>query len=167
VDLRARHLLHGDDASPIRVVDADHLAERVSRHDDVVAQQHRERLARNVVLGQGHRRAEPQRLGLADVVDTGQVRDGANLLQLVELAGLLEPVLELERAIEVVLDRPLAAARDDEDVLDPGPHRLFHHVLNGGLVHDREHLLGLGLGRGEEPGSEPGRGDDGLLHLHG
>ena len=90
----------------------------------------------------------------------------ADLLQLVVLARLLQVVLQLERAVEVVLDRALAPAGDDEDVVDARPDGLLDHVLDGRLVDDREHLLGLGLRRGEEPRPQPGRGDDRLLDLH-
>ena len=76
--------------------------------------------------------------------------------------------LELDAAVEVVLDRLLAPAGDDEDVVDPGPHGLLHHVLDGRLVDDRQHLLGLRLGGGQEPGAQAGGGDDGLAHVgHG
>jgi hypothetical protein len=82
-----------------------------------------------------------------------------------QLAGLprrTEVVLELEVAVEVVLEAALVAAGDDEDVVDAGRHGLLHHVLDGGLVDDRQHLLGLGLGGGQEAGAEAGRRDDGL-----
>ena len=50
----------------------------------------------------------------------------------------------------------------------PLPHRLLHHVLDGRLVDDRQHLLRLRLGGGEEPGAQTGGGDDGLADVgHG
>ena len=82
----------------------------------------------------------------------------------VELARLLERVLELEVAVEVVLDGALAAAGDDEDVGEPGRDRLLHHVLDRRLVDDRQHLLRLALRGREEPRAETGGGDDRLLH---
>ena len=79
----------------------------------------------------------------------------------------LEAVLELERAIEVVLEGPLAAAGDDQDVgRCPALDRLLHHVLDGRLVDDGQHLLRLRLRRREEPRSQAGRGDDRLLDRH-
>jgi hypothetical protein len=62
-------------------------------------------------------------------------------------------VLQLERAVEVVFEGPLAATGDDQDVGDPGPDGLLHHVLDGRFVYQRQHLLRLGLGRREEPGA--------------
>ena len=110
--------------------------------------------------------AEAERGLLADVVDLGHVGDVPDHLQLVVVALLGEQLLQLDRAVEVVLDGLLAPAGDDQDVLDPGPHRLLDHVLDGGLVDQRQHLLGLRLGRREEAGAQPGRWDDGLAYLH-
>src|SRR3990172_6841965 len=45
-------------------------------------------------------------------------------------------------------------------------HGFLHHVLDGGLVHQREHLLGLGLGGREEAGPEPRGRKHGLPHAH-
>jgi hypothetical protein len=71
-------------------------------------------------------------------------------------------VLELEIAVEVVLDRVLTAAGDDEDVVETRRNRLFHHVLDGRFVDDRQHFLRLALRHRQEPRSEAGRGDDGF-----
>jgi hypothetical protein len=99
-------------------------------------------------------------------VDLGHVGDVPDQLQLVLVALVGEQLLELHRAVEVVLDGLLAPAGDDQDVLDPGPDRLLDHVLDRWLVDQREHLLGQGLGRREETGPQPGRWDDGLSYLH-
>ena len=68
--------------------------------------------------------------------------------------------------VEVVLDRALVPAGHEDDLLEPGGDRLLHYVLNGGLVHERQHLLGLGLRGGQEPGAEPRGREDGLAHCH-
>src|SRR5439155_980998 len=104
----------------------------------------------------GDRVAQPERLTLAHVVEVGHLSDGAHFLQLVVLAAGVEVELELEGAVEVVLERPLVASGDDEDVADAGAHGFLHDVLDGRLVDDGQHLLGLRLGRGQEPGAEPG-----------
>ena len=108
---------------------------------------------------------EAERVALADVVDVGHLRDGLDLLQILVLLALLQVELELEVAVEVVLDGPLSPAGDDENVADPGADGLLHHVLDGRLVDDRDHLLRLALGRREEPGPEPRRRDDCLADL--
>ena len=134
--------------------------------DDVVAEQDGERLVAHVLLGDADGVAEAERGLLADVVDLGHVGDVPDQLQLVLVALVGEQQLELDRAVEVVLDGLLAPPGDDQDVLDPGGDRLLDHVLDRGLVDQREHLLGLGLGRREETGPQPGRWDDGLAYLH-
>ena len=106
----------------------------------------------------------PERLALAHVVDVGQVGQAADLVELVVLARRLERHLELDRAVEVVLEAALAATGDDEDVVDAGPHGLLDDVLDRRLVDHRQHLLGLRLGGGQEAGAQPGGRDDGLAH---
>jgi hypothetical protein len=65
----------------------------------------------------------------------------------------LEMMLELRGPIEVVLERRLAPARHHEHIVDPRAFCLFDDVLDRRLVDNRQHLLGLGLRRGEEPRS--------------
>ena len=136
-------------------------------HDDVVAEEDSERL----VAHQGARAEdgvpEPEGLLLADVGDGGQLRDGLDLGELLGLAAVLQVVLELEGGVEVVLDGALVAAGDEHDLVEPRRHRLLHHVLDGGLVDQGQHLLRLRLGGGEEPGAEPGGGKDGFADGHG
>ena len=97
------------------------------------------------------------------IVDVGEVGDGAHLSQLLVLARLLQAAFQLEGPVEVVLQAALAPARDDQDVGDPVLGGFLDHVLDGRLVDERHHLLGLGLGGGEEPGAEAGGGDHGFL----
>jgi hypothetical protein len=66
----------------------------------------------------------------------------------------------------VVLDGALVAAGDQDGLLEPGGHRLLDHVLDDGLVHQRQHFLGLRFGGGQEAGAESGGGEDGLAHFH-
>ena len=61
----------------------------------------------------------------------------------------------------------LAAAGHDDDVLDAGMQRLLHAVLDDRLVDDRQHLLRLRLGGGQEPGAEPGGGKDSFSNFGG
>ena len=60
----------------------------------------------------------------------------------------------------MILNRVLAAARDDDDVIDTGGHGLLDHILNNGFVHQSQHLLGLRLGGGEESGPQTGGGEN-------
>ena len=111
-----------------------------------------------------HRVPEAERIALADVVDVGEVGRELHFLQEVVLARVVEEVLELEVAVEVVLDRALVAAGDDQDVGEPGLHGLFDDVLDRGLVDDRQHLLGRALRRRQEARAQAGGGDHRLAH---
>ena len=74
--------------------------------------------------------------------------------QVVGLAALLEQRLELGGAIEVVLDRRLAARGDEDDLLDARRHALLDDDLDAGHVDQRQHLLRHRLGRRQEPRSK-------------
>jgi hypothetical protein len=111
-----------------------------------------------------HRVAEAERLPLAHVVQVGQVGQAADRVERLDLARRRQLGLELGVAVEVVADRPLAPAGDDQDVGDATGHGFLDHVLDRRLVEDGQHLLGLRLRRREEAGAEAGRRDDGLAH---
>ena len=48
----------------------------------------------------------------------------------------------------------------------PGGDRLLDRVLDDRLVDERQHLLGLRLGGGQEPGAPAGGGEDGFADAH-
>ena len=98
--------------------------------------------------------AESQRLGLADIDALHIVRlDAANHLEQPCLAGLLQRDFELEGHVEMVFDRALVAACDEDHLANAGGISLFHRVLDQRLVDDWQHFLGLGLRRRQEPGA--------------
>ena len=74
-------------------------------------------------------------------------------------------MLQLEADIEVIFDRGLAAAGDDDDVLDSGMNGFLDSVLDQRLIHQRQHLFGLGLGGWKKPGAKPGGGEDGFANF--
>ena len=156
---RLRRDLHdGDDRCMRLPVGVDQLADaRPIGDDDVVRQDHGEGLVADEILGHQHRVPEAELLLLADIRHLGQVADRPDLAKHLDVALLLEQVLELVRQVEVVLDRPFLAGGDDDDLLDPGRDGLFHRVLDDRLVDQRQHLLRLRLRRGEEAGT-PARG---------
>ena len=148
-------------------VGVDELADaRPVADDDVVGEDHRERLVADEVLRHQDRVAEAELLLLADVGHLGQVADVADLAEHLDVALLLEQVLELVGQVEVVLDRPLLAGGDDDDLLDPGGDGLLDRVLDDRLVHQRQHLLRLRLGGGQEAGAPAGGGEDSLANAH-
>ena len=115
-----RDLHDGHDRAVGLVVGVDQLADdRPVADAHVVRQDHRERLVADEVLGHEHRVPEAELLLLADVRDLGEVADVPDLAQHLDVALLLEQVLELVVEIEVVLDRALVGGGDDDDLLDP------------------------------------------------
>ena len=85
---------------------------RSSRVDEVVAEEHRERLVADVLGRAQHRVAEALRVALADVVHGGELVGLADLSASPSSSPLaMQGFLELEVAVEVILDRPLARGR--------------------------------------------------------
>ena len=68
--------------------------------------------------------------------------------------------------LEVALDRRLAPARHDDDVVDPGTERLVDDDLDRRRVTDRHQFLRDRLGHGEEPGAQTCGGDDSGANVH-
>src|SRR5205814_8808954 len=87
---------------------------------------------------------------VAQLVDPGE--DGEKIIP----SALLQVVLQLDRAVEVVDDGPLSAAGDHDHLLDAAGDRLFDAVLDRRLVDQRQHLFGLGLRRRQEARAETG-----------
>jgi hypothetical protein len=75
-------------------------------------------------------------------------------------------VLELVVEVEVILDRALLAAGDDDDLLDAGRDRLLDGVLDDRLVDQRQHLLRLRLRGGQEASAPAGGREDSLADAH-
>ena len=69
--------------------------------------------------------------------------------------------------VEMVLDRRLAAAGDEDEFLDSRFAGLLDGILDQRLVDDRQHLLGHRLGRRQEPGAEAGDRKNGFAYARG
>src|ERR1035437_1575811 len=165
--LFARHFHDRHDRAMSLLVGVDQLADaRALPNHDIVGEDHRERLVAHEIPRRQHGVAQAQLFLLADVGHLGEVGDGPYLAQLVDFATRLEELLELEVDFEVILDRPLLAAGDDDDLLDTGLDRLFDAVLDDRLVNEREHLLRLCLGGREEAGAPARRRKDRLAYAH-
>ncbi len=102
--------------------------------------------------------SETLRLALPDEMDVGEVARLHHSLESPRVALLHEPHLELGHRVEVVGDRVLVAADDDEDVVDPGVRSLFDDVLDRRLVDDGQHLFRHRLRRGKESSPSPAAG---------
>ena len=161
VDLERRH-----DAA-LAVIGVDHLLEagRAPR-DHVVGQDHGEGLVADQPTRAPDSVTEAQRLLLADIGDGARGHGGAlDLGQQIALALPLELVLELGRAVEVVLECRLAPGGDEDEVGDPGGARLVDAVLDQRSVDERQHLLRDRLRRRQEAGAEPRNRENRLRHL--
>ena len=62
----------------------------------------------------------------------------------------------------MIVDRALAPARDEEELLDAGRLGLLDCVMNQRLVDYRQHFFGHRLGRRQKPGAQPGDRENGL-----
>ena len=116
-----------------------------------------------------HGVAQAERFFLADIGHVHHVGNVADDLEQIGLAALLEHLFQFVADVEVVFDRLLAAAGDDEDLVATGGHGLFDAVLNDGLVDERKHFFGLGFGGGQKAGAQAGGGEYGFadFHFHG
>jgi hypothetical protein len=72
--------------------------------------------------------------------------------------------LDLGRAVEIVLERGLAARRDEDELGDAGRPRLVDGVLDQRAVDEREDLLRDRLRGGKEPRAETCDRKHGLRH---
>ena len=166
-DGRRGHLLNPHRGGVIPLCHLDQLGgHRLLRAHDVVAQQHGEGLVSHKALGPPNGVAQAPGLLLTHIEDVGQIGGAAHLRQLPVLPRLVEAGLQLGIVVEVVVHSGLGPVGDDQDILDPRRRGLFNKVLNGGLVHQGQHLLGDGFGCGEHPGTQPRGGDHGFTDLH-
>ncbi len=119
--------------------------------DEIVGEVHEERLVADGLLRAEHGVAEPERHALTHE-DAGRFGrdDVADERQQVVLTGLGQLALELGIGVEVIFDRALRRARDEDEALGAGVERLLDGVLDQRLVDDRQHLLRRRLGRRQE-----------------
>ena len=144
-----RYLLDTDNALPKLLMHADQLADRgLVGNNNVVSVQHCERLVADKGLRAPDRMPQAARLLLADILDVAQTRQGDHLVVQILLAGGKKLFLQFRRMIEMILNQRFAAVGNNQDILDPACDSLLHDILDSGLVHNRKHLFGNGLGCG-------------------
>ena len=128
-----------------------HLLEaRDFRVNNVVGQQDGERLVAHQFAGGEHGVSQTESFFLAHVGHVDHVGDLANDLQQIGFAALNQHFFQLVADVEMILDGLLAAAGDHDDLVAAGGQGFFDAVLNDGLVHQRQHFLGLRFGGGQE-----------------
>ena len=106
--------------------------------------------------------AQALRVALADVVQRTQVGGVLDRLQAVQIALQLQGPFQDRGAVKVVLQRPLLAAGDHQQVGQSRPDGLLHHILDGRLVNHRQHLLRHCLGGRQEACAQSGGWNDGF-----
>ena len=155
--LVVRHVLDRDHARTAGLVEIGHLLQRAlaTVPDQVIRQQHGERLVADHCPGAQHRMAQAQRFGLGHEHRTHALgQHVADHFQLFLLAGALELLLQLVSLVEIVRDRVLVAVGDEHQGVAPGLDRLIDGVLDQRAIDDRQHLLGNGLGGRQEARTE-------------
>ncbi len=118
--------------------------------DDVIRQQNSKWLVADQLAGSEHCVAKAQSFFLAHVSNVDHVGNLADDPEQIGFPFLLKHLLQLIADVEVIFDRLLAPAGDDDDLIAASRQRLFDAVLNDGLVHQRQHLFGLCFGGGKE-----------------
>ncbi|OPZ15500.1 MAG: hypothetical protein BWZ10_01743 [candidate division BRC1 bacterium ADurb.BinA364] len=103
---------------------------------------------------------QPERFLLAHEMQIGHFGDFAHLGQQMRLVRALQRHFELGMIIEVILDRALAPARDDQNVIQAGVHGFLDDVLHDRRIDDRQHFFWLRLGGGQKTGAHAGGGND-------
>ena len=83
------------------------------------------------------------------------------------LATHFERVLQLELAVEMILDDALVAAGHENEELNACRARLVHHVLDHRAIDHGQHFLGHGLGGWQKPRAEASHREDGLADFAG
>ena len=150
------------------LVDVEQLAQaRGFGVDHVVGEHHGERLISHQFHGPQHGVAQPQSFFLARVGHVDHVRNVTHDRKQIFLAARFEHVLQLEADVEMILDGALAAAGDDDDVLNPGMQGLLDAILDEGFIHQGQHFLGLRFGGGKEAGAQTGGREDRFANLGG
>ncbi len=131
-----------------------------------VGQDHRKGLVADDVAGAPHRVAQAQGLHLAHEAHLAGARQFAEqLLEDLGLALALQLQLHLDLVVEIVLQGLLAAAGDEDEVLDPRRAGLGHRIGDDRPIDHVQQLLGHRLGAGQHPGAEAGDRQDRLANL--
>ena len=128
-----------------------------------VREQQRERLVPHQLARAPHGVSETERqLLTGEACGAGHRQVARQRLEIRMPLALDQCVLEFELPVEVILDHALVAAGDEDEMLDAGLARLVNDVLDQRPIEHRQHFLGHRLGRGEEPGAQPGHGKNGF-----
>ena len=155
-----------DDAAADLVIGVHHLLQRAGLADhEIVGKHHGERLVPHQMARAPDRMSQPQGFLLPGEGDRTCV--GKTFQQAVELLGLFpggQKRFQLIGVVEMILDHMLAAAGDEDELLDAGFARFLHAILDHRLVDDRQHFFRNRLGGGQKTCAHSGDGKYGFTN---
>jgi hypothetical protein len=135
--------------------------------DDRVAERDEERPATDERLRAEHRVPEAQQLPLPRVEVPHRGPFERQLGQQLLLARFAERLDQLAVEVEMVLDRGLARAGDEQHLAGADAGQFLDDILHHGFAPDGQHLLRLRLRGWQQTGAEAGNGNDGDFNIHG
>ncbi|EXI69491.1 MAG: hypothetical protein AW07_04234 [Candidatus Accumulibacter sp. SK-11] len=162
-----RHFLYGEDAALAAGEEVGHLLhDRWLADHQVVRQQHGKGLAPHQALGTEDGVTETESPWLANVDAIHVIRlDRMDDSHQLVLSRRGELRLEFVGGVEVVLDRALVAAGDEDHLANPGCVGFLDRILDQRLVHHSQHFLRAGLGCRQETCAQTGNREDRFLNL--
>src|ERR1017187_4958784 len=165
-DVLRGNLHHGHHRRAEELVDVQQLAQ-AGRFgvDHIVGQDYRERLIPHQLHGAQNGVSQPQGFLLPSVRNVDHVGDVAHDRKQILLAPRFKHVFQLEADVKMIFDGALAAAGDDNDVLNSGMQRLLDAILNERFIDQRQHLHRLRLGGGQEAAAKPPGREYGFANL--
>ena len=155
---------HAQHAAAGLVIGFNHLRQRTfGRVNQIVRQHHGKRFAAHGRLRAQHGMPQTQSLRLADIQAGNMVRqDVLNVREQLVFVAQRQFGFQFVGFIEMVFDAAFAAAGHKNDFGAACFHGFFHCVLNQGLIDNRQHFFGIGLGGGQKTRAHAGNGEYGF-----
>ena len=148
------------------LIQVDHLLQtgRTIAINQIIGQNHSKGFITDDRTGTLHRMPQPQGLRLADIHTGHPFRHNIpHQIQQVLLFPQTQLRLQFIILIEMILNSPLTAAGDKDQLGNTRRNGLLGRILNQRLVHNRHHFFRSGLGGREKPRTETGDRKNRLL----
>ncbi|GAP60594.1 hypothetical protein AHiyo1_41540 [Arthrobacter sp. Hiyo1] len=110
-----------------------------------------------MLLGAQHGMAQALRFALPHIVDRPEPGGMLHRVQASFVAFQLQRAFKIRCTIKVVFKGALVAACNHQHVAEARLHGLLNHVLDGRLIHHRQHFLRHRLGGRQETRAQSGR----------
>ena len=98
--------------------------------------------------------------------DINEVGDMVQLLSHPLLFFHLQNCVKLKIVVKMILDGGFPRAGYQDNLFNARSDDLFHYVLNGGTIHNGEHLFGNGFCGWQKPGPEACHWNDCFSYFH-